>query len=549
VRRDLLLLGVLAAVAFLPALGRRDVWNPDEARYAVVAREMREAGSWALPRLNGEVYSQKPPLFFWAINGAALLTGEVDETASRLPSAVAAVAATLIVFALGYRLLGRRAAWLAAIAFATCFKVLWQGRFGQIDMVLTALVALEVWWFVRGYLERRPGFYWLFFLTGGVATLAKGPAGFLPPLLAVVAFLLVSREPDELRRLRIGRGLLVWAAVVIAWLLPAALAGGVEYIEQIVLRQNLTRYANPWHHHRPWYYYLAVVPTEFFPWSILLPAAVALGRRTEGPARQGVRLAACWAVVTLVFFSISPAKRSVYVLTMYPALALLVGAALDHAAALWPRGRRWVTAPLAALTVAVAVAVVALAGWGPARPEAAALGGPPFVWLVVAAWLPLLLGTFLAWSAARRGRVTRAAAALGGGMVAMMLLLAFAVIPRFDTFKSARAMSATLLAHLQPGDEYGIYRRLDATVLFYTRRNAVPIRNATEMRAFIARPQRVWLLARSDDWAQLASPPPLVEVAREEDPYYGYLLLTRPDVLDQRIDRATPAAGGARSGR
>src|ERR1044071_5231628 len=79
-RRDLLLLALAASLLFLPGLGRRDVWNPDEARYAEVAREMRDAGSWALPRLNGEIYTQKPPLTFWMIDAASVLTGGVDET-------------------------------------------------------------------------------------------------------------------------------------------------------------------------------------------------------------------------------------------------------------------------------------------------------------------------------------------------------------------------------------------------------------------------------------------------------------------------------------
>ena len=73
-RRDLLILALLSALLFLPGLGRRDVWNPDEARYAEVAREMRLAGSWAVPRLNGEVYTQKPPLLFWSIAVSGLIT-------------------------------------------------------------------------------------------------------------------------------------------------------------------------------------------------------------------------------------------------------------------------------------------------------------------------------------------------------------------------------------------------------------------------------------------------------------------------------------------
>ena len=543
-RRDLLLLALLAALLFLPWLGRRDLWNPDEARYAEVAWEMRDAGAWALPRLNGETYAEKPPLFFWAIRAAALFTGGVGETATRLPSALAALAATLLVFRLGWRLFGRRAAWLAAAVFATSFKVLWQARFGQIDMLLTALVTLAMWWFVRGHDERRPGFYALFFVACGLATLAKGPAGLLPPLLAVVAFLVWSGEAEEIRRLRIGRGLLLWALVVLAWLVPAAFAGGREYLEYIVLRQNLTRYADPWHHFKPWYYYLTVVPADFLPWSLLLPSAFVVGRRAEGPARQGVQLAASWALVTLLFFSLSPAKRSVYVLTMYPAMALLVAVALDRLAALWPRRRRWGTVPFAVVALLVAGLVVAVVTMGPRRPEAAPLGGALFAWTLAGALLPLLAGASAAWWAARRGRLARGAGWLAAGMGGLMLAGAFAVMPRFDRVKSGRAIAAELLARMAPEERYGIYPRLDNTILFYARRYAVPLEDAETLRAFAASEERVWVLARRADWGRLEDRPPLVPVLRDADPFESHLLLTnRGEAPDEE---PSPPASGAR---
>jgi 4-amino-4-deoxy-L-arabinose transferase-like glycosyltransferase len=525
-RRDLLLLALGAALLFLPGLGRRDVWNPDEARYAEVAREMRESGSWALPRLNGAVYTQKPPLFFWLVAASSLLTGEVDETAVRIPSALAGIGAVLLVYRLGRRLQGRRAGVLAALVFATSFKVMWQARFGQIDMLLACLVALQLWWFVRGYTEKRPGFYWWMYLAGGLAILAKGPAGVLPPLLGIVVFLLWNGQRDELRRLRIGRGLLLVAAVVLAWLVPAGLAGGQAYLDQIVLRQNVTRYADPWHHHRPWYYYLTVIPPEFLPWSLLLPTGLVAARGLGGRARDGFRLAVCWAIVTVVFFSVSPAKRDVYVLTMYAAMALLVGAGLDRLAALWPARRRWLIWPFAAFAVLALLLVVAVPAAGRGREEAVPLGGEPFVWMVTAAFVPLLLGAAFAWWSARQGRIERAVGGVAAGMVALELALAFVLLPRFDVVKSARGLSAELVARLQPGDVYGIYPRLDSTFLFYSRRHAVELGDEAALRAFAARPGRVWVLAQRDDWRRLAAPPPLVEVARDADPRAGYLLLT-----------------------
>lgn len=533
-RRDLAILALLAALLFLPGLGWRDVWNPDEARYAEVAREMRLLGAYLVPRLNGEVYTQKPPLLFWAIDLSAFLTGGLDETDARIPSALAAIGAILLVYRMGERLFGRRAGWLAAAAFGTCFKILWQGRFGQIDMLLTGLVTLGVWFWVRGYTENRPGFCRLFFLCAGFATLAKGPAGLLPPLLSIVAFLVLRKDWAELRRLGIGRGLLIWAAVVLAWLLPAGIVGGREYLDQIVFKQNVTRFADPWHHFQPWYYYLTVIPAEFFPWSFLLPTALVvawrsgdLRRKLTEEARPGVLFALCWMVVTVVFFSLSPAKRTVYILTMYPAMALLVGSALDRILAAWPRYRRWTVAPLALLALLALGITAALPIVGHGRPEAAPLGGARFVLEVTLTFLLFLLGAAYAALAARRGRLGHAAAGLAAGMSAVALAAALFLLPRFDTVKSAREMSGTLLARLQPGETYGIFPRLDSAFLFYTRRFAVPLDDEKALREYASRPGRVWILARRDNLKHVHPPLPLVVVAEDRDRLGGYLLLTK----------------------
>ena len=549
-RRDLLVLALLGSLLFLPGLGRRDLWNPDEARYAEVAREMAASGSWAVPVLNGQIYSQKPPLLFWSIAFFGWLRGGLDETAARLPSALSAIGALLLVYRIGERFFGRRAAWMAAAVFITCFRILWQGRFGQIDMLLTALVALGVWFWVRGYTEARPRLYLLFFLCAGLATVAKGPVGLLPPLLSILTFLGITRNGREIRRMRIGPGLLVWAAVVLAWLVPAGLVAGPDYLRQIVFRQNVTRYANPWHHFAPWYYYLEVLPVELFPWSFLLPTALVVGwkgivgrletGRVEPPAlrpdpplpealqRDGFLFCTCWATVTLLFFTLSPAKREVYILTMYPGMALIVGAALDRITAEWPRWRRWLVIPLGLVAGLLVALTAALPIAGRGRAEAIPLGGNSFVWGLTAILLPLPLGAVLAWWSARSGAVPRAVDALAAGMALAALGISLYALPRFDAFKSARGLSRELVARMAPGETYGIYPRLDSTFLFYTHRFCVDLDNEAELRAFLARPGRVWLLAERDDFARLKDLPRTVEVARDQDPKEGYLLLLRP---------------------
>ena len=117
--------------------------------------------------------------------------------------------------------------------------------------------------------------------------------GLLPPLLAILAFLALTLDRQGFRDLRLGRGLLLWWGVVVLWLGPAMVLGGDPYSQDILLRQNVTRYVNPWGHYQPPWYFLQVLPVDFLPWSLFVPAAIvggrALDRRaTASPAVPGL---------------------------------------------------------------------------------------------------------------------------------------------------------------------------------------------------------------------------------------------------------------------
>ena len=105
-------------------------------------------------------------------------------------------------------------------------------------------------------------------------------------------------------------------------------------------------------------------------------------------------------------------------------------------------------------------------------------------------------------------------------------LLDFSGLPRFDAVKSVRPMAAKLVEAAAPGEPYAIWPRLDAPVVYYSRRYAVEIATEAELRAFAARPEKVWLLIEKDDLAKLVPPLPLVEAARDDGRRDGYVLLT-----------------------
>lgn len=92
-----------AAVLFAVRLGGRAVVS-EVARWAEVAREMRDSGDYLHPTINGRAYPDKPAGSYWLVVAASHLTGGVDETAARLPAAVAGVAGVWVVTLLGRRL-------------------------------------------------------------------------------------------------------------------------------------------------------------------------------------------------------------------------------------------------------------------------------------------------------------------------------------------------------------------------------------------------------------------------------------------------------------
>jgi 4-amino-4-deoxy-L-arabinose transferase-like glycosyltransferase len=104
-------LWILGFVALLIAAGYglRDPWPADEPRFAGLARDMVHTGRWLIPYVGGDLYQDKPPLYFWLLAASYALLGSV-RASFLLPSLLAGTATLLLVYDLGRRLHGRAAA-------------------------------------------------------------------------------------------------------------------------------------------------------------------------------------------------------------------------------------------------------------------------------------------------------------------------------------------------------------------------------------------------------------------------------------------------------
>jgi 4-amino-4-deoxy-L-arabinose transferase-like glycosyltransferase len=368
------LLAVAAALLLFAGLGARDFWEPDEPRHGAIAEEMRAlrfgAGQLVLPRLNGEVYDQKPPLYYWLAALAGAPFGRVSEGAARLPSALAALLTALLVARFGREAFGAASGLAAAAVFVSLPFQLEIARSARPDALLMLFVSAALWlgWRIdQGLADSARG---RTLLHGAVAlgVLAKGPVAALLPALGLLAHLGWERRLRDARRLVSPAALLLSLGVPLGWLTAAATLAPDGYLREAVTLNLFGRFFTGTDHERSFGFYLARLPFVFLPWTLAWPLALLAARADlagcDARRASGVRLLVAFVGAGLLFFSLSAGKRNVYLLPLIPALAILVGHGLDvWLSAAVRAGHGWLRRFAPAAVAALAAGELAVFGY------------------------------------------------------------------------------------------------------------------------------------------------------------------------------------------
>jgi 4-amino-4-deoxy-L-arabinose transferase-like glycosyltransferase len=541
--RAALLAGSL--VVFGAGLGARDLWNPNEPLYGQAVVEMAASGDRLLPTVNGERFAEKPPLYFWLALGVARVTGGVDERSLRLPSLLAGLCAVALLHSLVERRSGRRRAGLAVAIFATTFSVAWGARTIEMDLllcastlgVLHAALAPPAW-----------GPRWLApVLAGasaGLGTLAKGPIGIVGPALVLLADAAVGGTARRcLRPLWVAIALVAALAIAAPWYVAVGLREGSSVLQELLWRQNVTRFLAAWDHQQPWWYYLGAFWLESAPWGLFVIPA--LGARDPDPdARALDRTSWAWLSSFVLFFSLSASKRGAYLLPAMPAVAILASGVIDRLLRTTAR-RRGVFA-LSAL-VALVLALAALAGVFRARAYPG-LERPAMT--LAAVLVPGLV--LVVWSLVRRARAPAGPPLALAGMLATLYVVAGTIVlPAVDPLKSARGFCEALHSLVDPAAELRSYGSWQwrASYVYYARRRIPRLETADELRAYFARPDRVFVIV------ERGAVPEFERIVGPSEPILGaeiganaaYLFTNRAATTGAAppAARTTPTAGAA----
>ena len=520
-----LLLAFCFALYFVN-LGQWDLWNPDEPRYAQVTREMVSGGDWILMHFNGKMYADKPPLFFWLIALSSALWGGLTSFSVRFPSAVFGTLTVLLTFFLAKRLYSHRTGFISGLVLATSAEFAYLSTRANIDATLTFFTTASLFCFFKWYKNtaphpsplpvgereevtgnrvlkgsKRPFIIYGFYIGMALATLAKGPVGFILPLLVSLVYLIVQKDWNGIKRMKLIQGMILFFIIVLAWYLPALLKGGKEYFNETIMLHTVDRFAKGSSHIRPFYYYLYNFPADFLPWIIFLPAAVAYGfSGGKAGVKKEFLFLFVWFAVIFIFFSFSKGKRGLYLLPLFPAVSLIVGKWWDEflSASIKYFHHRWFSIPLRIfsgllLSLGVGIPWVVSTRFPSYLPYSL-----PIAFLFVGGSIVLFI--------LQRLRYRAAVFFLIIGIMASGFFYTLRVtFPLINPYKSARFISQELTSRIQPGEKLAIYGDfVTAPYNYYT--GIVPIleiEKREELLSFLQLGERVFCLLKFRDFLLL----------------------------------------------
>jgi 4-amino-4-deoxy-L-arabinose transferase-like glycosyltransferase len=366
----LLALSAMSLAVFFYGLGALPFLGPDEPRYAQIAREMFASGDWITPRLAGIHWFEKPALTYWLAAAGYALFG-VSEFAARYGVALTACFGVLLLYWYGRRLHSARYGYLSAATLLTCG--LWPGFAHGVTFDLPLAVCLEAallsfFFWERGADRRAPAnaHWWLFCLSLGLTTLAKGLVGLALAAIIIGAYLSLTRRWPVVWQARLLLpGALVVLAVAALWYAPMCWRHGREFVDDFFIAHHFQRYtSNKYKHPQPFYFFPLVALAGSFPWTPFLLANLwrALQDRQQIRRDEKLRLRLflwLWVGAPLLFFSFSGSKLPGYILPVFPAVALLIG---EELLAIWQRPTAKLAWPHVGVTLLCALAAL-LAYW------------------------------------------------------------------------------------------------------------------------------------------------------------------------------------------
>ncbi len=471
-RTPLIIGGLIAAsvIYCYPLFLPTPLLEPDEGLHATISQEMLEHDEWIVPTFRGEVFMDKPILYFWAQMVSLQLFG-MQEFAVRLPGLMFGLFGSITAGLLATRLFDSRIGLLAWLMSMTMLipLALAQAAVHDVAVVPFTNLALLCLWETERSVTRTRRYQWLVFAAGmfGLAILTKALIGVALIGVGYGLFLIFSRTISFANCFRLGVAITVGSILASPWFIAMEIRNP-GYLNYYFIERHLMGFATATQRHGQyaWYYYLPYMTLGSMPWIWYIAPLLRdewKQRSNASTIRPQLMLLLCWLFGGLLFLSMAKSKLVTYSLPLFPAMAILCAVAWERYAVgrLSDVSARWFQKMLrfgGTIGIIVPFAVLVVCGlilgnaWSPAA------------WLLAAA---ISLGAFITWLTFERKRFHHAAGMLSVWVAGMACLALTWPLQVFAEEHSERSLAKWINRQPALPENLILVGEKPASVLFY----------------------------------------------------------------------------------
>ena len=328
-KKNWLIISGIAIILFfiyMYNLGVPPLLDSDETRYADMARCMLTSKNFTTLYLDGRIFWDKPPMFFWILCLFYKIFG-VNEFAVRLPSVLAALSVVAANYFVVKKASSKLMAAVSSLILASSVEFIIFSRISILDMVLTANIALSLMcgfmtYFVQD--QNKKYFWYGFYLFSALGILTKGIPAFVIPFGTMFLVGIWKKNLMEFFKVEYFLpGVLLFMFIVLPWHIEMYKLHGAEFIKEYIIKHHFQRFignAEIGREHSI-IYYIPTFIVGFLPWTLSFLAG--FKKLFTEKRNDLVTMNLIGFIFTFVFFSVAGTKLITYILPVYPMCAVL----------------------------------------------------------------------------------------------------------------------------------------------------------------------------------------------------------------------------------
>ena len=320
-KNDCLFVPLILFLITIPLI-MRDFTPRDELKYIDISNTMIKTHNFFVQYFNNELYTDKPPLYFWIIIVSRYIFGGFYTYGIVVFNIIIESFMLIKLYNFLKKQLNYKASITIIFLIITSTLHYISIVVVRMDVFLNSFIILSLINFFDCYSNNNYKNMYKSYIYIGFAFLFKGLVGILTPMLVIIFFKFISKTKYTFKQINLLNGIIIIFLFILFWLIPTYYIVGSDFINELFFKQVYGRAVNAYIHKEPFYYYIFMLPIIIFPWNIAF--FYSLYKSITNKSKTDLdKFLLLWIGTTLLYLSLIESKIIIYLLPLTVSLLII----------------------------------------------------------------------------------------------------------------------------------------------------------------------------------------------------------------------------------